>query len=102
MAGGPGRANTPPHMQKVCTIHLTVGQVEPCPGPRCPFWEKGKVGLEPGCALEGLELALDRPDLAAYLLGVRAALEEARDEREREAAREAFARAVTPPGLAGR
>jgi len=89
-------------LNKVCAIRLTVGRVEACPGPRCPFWETGEISLEPGCALERLGLALDRPDLAEYLLGVRTALEEARDEREREAARQAFARVVVPPDFADR
>ena len=82
-----------------CHLKAAIGLAESCPGPSCPFWEEG-VRHE-GCGLERLGLDLGRPDLARHLLELRAALEQARGERERETARLAFADLV-PPDLSGR
>lgn len=87
--------------RKVCRIHLTAGRVEPCPGAACPFWELADLDADEGCALERLELDLARPDLASYLLELREALEEARFQKELEAARESFP-GLIPPDLSGR
>jgi hypothetical protein len=85
----------------LCRIKSAVGEVEACPEGACAFWEHGGEVLESGCALERLAIDVDRPDLAAYLVELRAALEAARDAGEREAARRAYAELV-PPELSGR
>ncbi len=84
---------------RICRLHLAVGSVETCPGSECPFWEEGG-GFDPDCGLERLRLDLDRPDLADYLLELRAALEEARSLKERTVLRQAFGQLV-PPDLSG-
>jgi hypothetical protein len=84
-----------------CTIKATLGQAEPCPEGACPFWDHGGAVVSSGCGLERLQLELERPDLAEYLVELRAQLEAARDEQERRAAREAFA-GLVPPELSGR
>ncbi len=86
---------------RTCRIRRALGQVESCPGGACPFWEEGGALLDAGCGLERRGIDLDRPDLAAYLDGLRRELELARDATEREAARRAFAELV-PPDLSGR
>lgn len=86
---------------KICRIMHTLHEVEPCPEGACPFWEAGGALLEEGCGLERLALDVDRPDVAAYLVELRRALEDARDIREREAARRTFA-GLVPPELSGR
>jgi hypothetical protein len=63
----------------LCHLKRAVGNAEACPGPSCPFWEEGAV--QSGCGLERLSLDIARPELAAYLLELRAALEQARSER---------------------
>jgi hypothetical protein len=85
--------------EHTCHIALTEGEPQPCLGPSCPFWEEHDVAA--GCGLERLSLDLDDPELASYLLDLRRTLEETRNRREREAAREAFAQ-LAPPDLAGR
>jgi hypothetical protein len=87
-------------MDGTCRIKLAVGDVEPCPEGACPFWEQGGAIVEAGCGLERLRIDVGRPDLAAYLVDLRAALEAARDAREREEARQAFA-GLVPPELSG-
>ena len=82
-------------------MKLTLGEVEACPQGACPFWEQGGAVLDAGCGLERLHLELDRSDLAAYFDEVRTALETARDDAERQAARQAFA-ALAPPELVDR
>jgi hypothetical protein len=82
-----------------CQIAATVGEAEPCPGPSCPFWEERDIAA--GCGLEQLALDLDDPEVAGYLIDLRRVLEETRNRREREAARQAFAQLV-PPELSGR
>lgn len=56
-----------------CVLHATLGRSEECPGADCALWETG-------CTVESLKLDLrGREDLAAYLLDVRAQLEQLRD-----------------------
>ena len=86
---------------RLCRIKFTLDEVEACPEGACPFWEHGGAVVESGCGLERLHLELDRPDLAEYLVELRQLLETARDERERQAARQAFA-GLVPPELSGR
>jgi hypothetical protein len=81
---------------KLCRMKLTLGEVEACPEGACPFWETGGALIDDGCGLERLGLDLERPDLAAYLLDLRAKLEQARSVREREEAQRAFAELVPP------
>jgi hypothetical protein len=71
--------------QTSCHLHFTLGRLEPCAGAACPFWE------DDGCALEILGDQLERPDVARYLLSLRARLEYAQDAGERAGALEAFA-----------
>lgn len=85
----------------LCHIKLTLDVEEACPEGACPFWQHGGAVVESACGLERLQLELDRPDLAAYLVQLRAQLERARDEQERREAREAFA-GLVPPELSGR
>jgi hypothetical protein len=85
----------------LCRIRMTLGEVEACPRGACPFWEHGGAVVESACGLERLGLDLERPDLAEYLVELRGRLETARDEREREAARQAFAE-IVPPEFSGR
>jgi hypothetical protein len=86
---------------RLCRIKLTLGEVEPCPKGACPFWETGGALIDEACGLERQGLDLDRPDLAQYLVELRARLERARDAEERAEARRAFAELV-PPELTGR
>ena len=86
---------------ELCHIKLTLGEVEACPEGACPFWEVGGAVVESGCGLERLQLDLDRPDLAEYLVQLRRTLETARDARERKEARQALA-GLVPPELSGR
>jgi hypothetical protein len=80
---------------KLCSLQIAVGHVEACPGEPCPFWEGGGAVVDPGCAVErlGLTAELDsRPDLAAYLLELRARLERVRDSTEEREVRSRFYR----------
>jgi hypothetical protein len=86
--------------ETLCRMKLALGEVEACAQGACPFWEHGGAVLEAGCGLERLQLELERPDLAGYFDELRRALERARDETERQAARQAFA-ALAPPELSG-
>jgi len=60
--------------RQLCTIELIAeGHAERCPGEDCPFWERG-------CLLTRVEEELDtRPEVAAFLLGLRRELEAGRD-----------------------
>jgi hypothetical protein len=87
--------------ETLCRMKLTLGEVEACPQGACPFWEHGGAVLGSGCGLERLHLELDRSDLAVYFDELRRALEAARDDAERQAARSAFA-ALAPPELSDR
>jgi hypothetical protein len=88
-------------METLCRIKLAVSDLELCPEGACPFWETGGAVLEAGCGLERLQLDLDRPDLAEYLVELRQSLESARDASERNEARRAFS-GLVPPELSGR
>jgi hypothetical protein len=87
--------------EMLCRMKLTLGVTEACPEGACPFWEHGGAVVESGCGIERLHIELDRPDIAGYLVELRQQLEAARDGREREAARQAFA-ALVPPDFDGR
>lgn len=82
-----------------CRIASSGDGAEPCVEGACPFWEHGTA--EAGCALERLQLELDRPDIAAYLLDMRRALDAARTVRARDEARR-LQSALWPPELSGR
>jgi hypothetical protein len=88
-------------MDTLCRIKLALDELETCPEGACPFWEPGGAVVEPACGLERLQLDLGRPDLAAYLVELRLALESARDASERAEARRAFA-GLVPSELSGR
>jgi len=56
-----------------CTIEKAIGNSEQCPGEACPFWERGSCLLTRRLGGE-----LKKRDIAAWLVGVRRALEEMR------------------------
>jgi hypothetical protein len=66
-----------------CRMKRSLGEVEPCPGARCPFWE------EDGCAFRSVPLRM-RPELAEYLLELRGELERARAQEDEGSARHHF------------
>lgn len=83
----------------LCALHLAVGRREKCPGETCTFWEAGGAALEPGCSFERIQFEFKgRPDVARWLLGIRHALENARDSEEVAQAR-SMLNAFLPPGL---
>ena len=68
-----------------CLLQDALDRIEACPGEACPLWENGGAVVEGGCAIErlGLPTSLDlrrRPDLAAWLLGIRNGLDRGHDE----------------------
>jgi hypothetical protein len=78
---------------QTCTLRLVAeGRVEPCSRGRCAFWEPGGAVVEGSCLIERLGVDVRRSDLAAYLLGARERLEQARDLQEAEEAHREFAR----------
>jgi hypothetical protein len=87
--------------ERLCRIKLAVHELEVCPEGACPFWEEGGAVVESGCGFERLQLDLDRPDLAQYLVELRRTLENARDAVERDEALQALA-GLVPPELSGR
>jgi hypothetical protein len=86
---------------RFCRLHLTLGRAAACPQETCPFWEEGGAAVEPGCAVERLGLDAGRPDIARFLLDLRAQLDAAREREDEAEARRVFA-ALVPPELAGR
>ena len=48
----------------------TLGQIEHCPESACPFWETPDAGPKGQCVFAQLDLG-GRPELAAFLLGIR-------------------------------
>lgn len=86
--------------QALCTLQSAVGQVEPCPGERCPFWDEG---TPPGCVVALVESELlERPHLARHLLELRADLDCARRDGEEEDAQRRFSRRRTRSSRPGR
>jgi hypothetical protein len=71
---------------RLCRIAAVVGLPEACGEWRCPFWEPGGAALDGRCAVERLSLD-GRPEVAAWLLGVRERLECAGTAAESERAR---------------
>jgi hypothetical protein len=86
-------------MEKFCALSQAIGNEE-CPRAWCSFWEHGGAVIEPGCTIERLGLDLRNVDLAHYLLDLRRALDNARNEHEARIARERLAELV-PPDLSG-
>ncbi|MGB2875398.1 MAG: hypothetical protein WBB76_07990 [Gaiellaceae bacterium] len=70
-----------------CRLKETLGEAEPCPEKRCPFWEAHVSSA--GCAFGRLQLD-GRPELATFLLEVRDELESARTRVEATDARRLF------------
>jgi hypothetical protein len=68
---------------RTCRMKRSLGEIEACPGARCPFWEDGS------CAFRNLSLQ-GQPELAEFLLGLRGELERARAEEDADAARHRF------------
>jgi len=74
---------------RFCRIAAAVGRDEVCPERACPFWEPGGAALDGRCAVDRLEFD-ERADLAAWLLRVRARLEDAVTAEEADRARRAL------------
>jgi len=68
---------------QTCRMKRSLGEIETCPGARCPFWEDGS------CAFRNLPLH-GRPELAQFLLSLRGELERARAEEDAASARHRF------------
>jgi hypothetical protein len=66
---------------RLCRLERIRGRVEACPEDHCPFWEPGGAVVEGGCAFERVGLRVD-PELANWLLEIRATLESARTRAE--------------------
>jgi hypothetical protein len=66
-----------------CRMKESLGQAEACPGEPCPFWDRG------ACVFQSLDLR-SRPELAGFLLGLRAELASLREAEDSTAARRAF------------
>jgi hypothetical protein len=69
-----------------CRLKESVAEVEPCPGPPCPFWDARQAGE---CVLKRVDLQ-DRPELARFLLSIRGDLESMREVEDGETARRLF------------
>jgi hypothetical protein len=66
-------------MDETCKLDRVLGEIRACPREVCGLWEDGGRVLEGGCAVARLGLDLTgRPDLAAWLVGLRRELELAR------------------------
>jgi hypothetical protein len=87
-------------MEKLCALSQRIGNDEECPRAWCAFWEHGGAVTEPGCAIERMGLDLGNVDLTHYLLDLRRALDNARNEDEARIARDRLAELV-PPDLSG-
>ena len=74
---------------RLCTLETAVGRTKACPEGACPFWEPGGAALGGRCAMEELGIVPDAP-LAAWLLEIRAKLENASSEEEERAMRGIF------------
>ena len=59
-----------------CAIQKTLGVTEQCPGPECPFWEIADGATPAGCFVHRrFPVDLNNREVAAWLLGLRRALE---------------------------
>ncbi len=59
-----------------CKLHYAVGNLERCPGSRCPLWIDREGS---GCVLEAVEHELrSAPSVAGYMLDLKLELEHAR------------------------
>ena len=74
-----------------CRLQYAAGRVEACPEEPCPFWEQGGAVLAARCAVEQVDLTA-RPELASWLLGLRADLETPRSSVESDRVRRLFYR----------
>jgi hypothetical protein len=79
---------------KRCTLRLATGVIELCPQQRCVFWEEGGAVVQGGCVIERLGPDVRRPEVADYLVEVRARLDKARDRSEAEVAHREFAHRI--------
>jgi hypothetical protein len=80
---------------RTCTLHrIAEGRSERCPRELCSFWKPGGAVVDRGCVIDRLGVDVGRPDLAAYLLEVRARLDGARSLHEAEEAHREFSRRV--------
>lgn len=78
---------------RLCRLHRELGRVETCPGPACPFWDRG-APFGGGCALEELDLA-GRPEVAEWLLRIRGQLETAETREEEDQTRDELYRLLS-------
>jgi hypothetical protein len=60
--------------RRLCRLKVIAGTPELCPEAECALWEPGGAALGGRCAFEQIDLE-GRPEFAAWLLGVREALE---------------------------
>ena len=86
--------------EKACALHAAIGNDAECPRAWCAFWEKGGAVVEGGCEIERIGFDLSNTSLAYYLLDLRQAIEEARDEAAAAQARRQITLLV-PPDLSG-
>jgi len=87
-------------MPDMCALSRAIGNDEECGRGWCAFWEHGGAIVEPGCTVKRLGLDLDNVELVHYLLDLRRALNNARNEEESRIARQQLAELV-PPDLSG-
>lgn len=75
----------------MCTLEHAVGNVESCPGARCPFWVIDRN--HSGCVLEKVEHEIESsPSLALHLLDLKRELEQGGASDEVSNARSLFHR----------
>jgi hypothetical protein len=87
---------TAPAPGRPCTLRLSLGESEACPGPSCELWHDG------GCVLDPVDLELrSSPALAGYLLELQATLERAATADEATCARSLFHRRLNAEQAAG-
>jgi len=87
-------------MPEMCALSRAIGNDEECGRGWCAFWEHGGAIVEPGCTVQRLGLDLENVELCHYLLDLRRALTNARNEEESRIARQQLAELV-PPDLSG-
>ena len=79
---------------RICSLEAAVGNAEACPGPACPFWERGGAALDGRCAFD--EIALPAvAGLASWLLEIRRRLEAVSSEEDERVMRSAFHRLLS-------
>ena len=79
-----------------CILGRTLGRIERCPGPSCPFWEEE---VEIGCVLDPIAAdLLSLPVLSRHLLELRDRLQRVRDRQRAAAPESRFHRLLNEGG----